>query len=164
MRALALSVVIALAAGCSKPPQEHAANPAPAAEPPPAADTTAAPAAEPAVTHDLAGTRWVLVQLGSEPVAHAGGGPEQFIALEAAQQRIAGNAGCNRLMGGYTLNGDQLKFSQMATTRMACVEMDRETAFLKALEATESWRIDGNQLDLFDDDANLLARFEARNL
>jgi heat shock protein HslJ len=164
MRALALPVLtFAVAAGCSKPPPEHAA---PAASPPaPAAEAApAAASAEPPVTHELAGTRWVLTQLGSDPVVPAQGRPEQFIALDSSQQRVAGNAGCNRLIGSYTLEGDQLGFSQMATTRMACPDMERESALLKALEATKSWRIDGAQLDLLDAGANLLARFEARNL
>jgi heat shock protein HslJ len=172
VRAVALFLVptLTLMAACGESPQE----PAQAPEPPPAADTTPPPAApgtaaaptaaESPVTHDLAGTRWVLIQLGSETVVPAEGRPEQFIALESGQQRIAGNAGCNRLMGSYTLNGDQLTFSQMATTRMACPDMEREAALLKALEATSGWRIEGAQLDLMDAGANLLARFEARNL
>lgn len=154
---------LAVAAACSKPPPEHAAPvaspPAASAEPAPAAAS-----AEPPVTHELAGTRWVLTQLGSERIVLAEGKPEQFITLDSSQQRVAGNAGCNRLVGSYTLQGDQLSFSQMATTRMMCIDQEREDAFVKSLEATKSWRIDGAQLDLLDAGANLLARFEARNL
>jgi heat shock protein HslJ len=116
------------------------------------------------VTHELAGTRWVLIQLGSEAVTPAEGRQEQFIALDSGQMRIAGNAGCNRLVGSYALIGEQLSFAQMATTRMACPDMERESALLKALEATQGWRIEGAHLDLLDAGANLLARFEARNL
>jgi len=155
MLALPSLMTLAVAGGCSKPSQQAPqSNAAPATE--------AAPAAP--VTYELAGTRWVLTQLGSQPVTPADGRPEQFIALESTQQRVAGNAGCNRLMGSYALNGDQLAFSQMATTRMACPDMEREAALLKALEATKSWRISGAQLDLLDAGANLVARFEARNL
>jgi heat shock protein HslJ len=154
--ALAGLPTLSLAAGCNQPTEQAPAAPA----------TEAAPAAtaEAPVTHDLAGTRWVLMQVGGEPVVPAEGRQEQFIALDSTQQRIAGNAGCNRLMGSYTLNGEQLTFSQMATTRMACPDMQREAALLKALGATQSWRIDGAQLELLDAGANLLARFEARNL
>jgi heat shock protein HslJ len=158
LRALVLpALTFAVAAGCGKAPPEHAAQAASAPAP-------SAASAEPPVTHELAGTRWVLTQLGSDPVVSAEGRPEQFITLDSSQQRVAGNAGCNRLLGSYALEGDHLSFSQMATTRMACPDMERETALLKSLEATKSWRIDGAQLELLDAGANLLARFQARNL
>ena len=155
---------LAVAFGCSKSPPEHAApaanQPAPSAAPS-AEPAPAAAGAEPSVTHELAGTHWVLTQLGSEPIVLAEGKPEQFITLDSGQQRVSGNAGCNRLVGSYTLQGDQLSFSQMVTTRMMCIDQEREDAFVKALEATKSWRIDGAHLDLLDAGANLLARFEA---
>jgi heat shock protein HslJ len=61
------------------------------------------------------------------------------------------------------LNGDQLTFSQMARTMMACVEgIETEKAFLDALKQVNTWRIAGQQLDLFDAAGRLLARLEAR--
>jgi putative lipoprotein len=67
------------------------------------------------------------------------------------------------MRGGYQLNGDMLRFTQIATTRMACPEpyMSQERAFLKALEATDSFEITGDILELYGD-VKLLARFEAR--
>jgi heat shock protein HslJ len=53
---------------------------------------------------------------------------------------------------------------QMASTRMACPDMQTERAFMKALEATARWQISGAQLDLFGADGALAAGFEARNL
>jgi len=42
--------------------------------------------------------------------------------------------------------------SRMASTRMACVQgMETETKFLKALEKVRSWKISGQELQLFDD-------------
>ena len=55
-------------------------------------------------------------------------------------------------MGSYTLDGDQLAFSELASTRMACPDMEREAALLKALAAAATWRIEGAQLDLMDAD------------
>jgi copper homeostasis protein (lipoprotein) len=116
------------------------------------------------VTHDLAGTRWVLVRLGDTPVMVDENQREQFIALQSSDQRAVGNAGCNRLNASYQLDGDKLSFQQMATTRMACPDMKREIALIGALEAARTWRIEGAYLELFDGSGALLARFESRNL
>jgi heat shock protein HslJ len=63
-----------------------------------------------------------------------------------------GTAACNHYGGGYSLTGDALTFGPMAVTEMACEEprMSLERAFLAALTATVSFRIDGGQLRLLD--------------
>jgi copper homeostasis protein (lipoprotein) len=116
------------------------------------------------VTHDLTNTRWVLVRLGEIPVVVRDDRREQFIALQSADRRVVGNAGCNRVNGSYEINGDGLTFSQLVTTRMACPDMQRESALVHALKATMRWSIDGAHLELFDESGALLARFESRNL
>jgi heat shock protein HslJ len=136
-----------------------AANPATA----PIAPQTPAPESK-EVTHELLGTRWALVHLGGEPVSLPDGAQEPFLALESAESRAVGYGGCNRFTGGYELSGQDLSFKQMASTRMACPDMQTESAFMKALDATARWQISGAQLDLFSADGAVVASFEARNL
>ncbi|HKE96756.1 MAG TPA: META domain-containing protein, partial [Povalibacter sp.] len=116
------------------------------------------------VTHDLESTRWVLVALGDQAIPPAEGQREPYIALEPTQHRISGHGGCNRLVGGYELDGDKLRFVQLALTRMACPDMKYEGLFAKALDATTHWKITGNHLELFDAQDAMVARFEERNL
>lgn len=116
------------------------------------------------VTHDLENTRWVLVRLGDETVQMVPGAREPYIALEPTAHRISGHGGCNRLAGSYELDGSRLRFTQLALTRMACADMKYETDFARALNATASWKITGNHLDLLDANGATLARFEERNL
>lgn len=116
------------------------------------------------VTHDLEGTRWVLVRLGDEAVTVSDNRREPFFVLEAGEQRVSGTGGCNRLIGGYELDGNQLSFKQLALTRMACPDMKYESAFAKALETTATWKISGAHLELSDAAGTMLARFESRNL
>jgi copper homeostasis protein (lipoprotein) len=79
----------------------------------------------------LENTAWKLVELGGKPVT--GTPKEAYIQLDPASHRVSGSGGCNRLMGSYTTNGDQLQFGQMAGTRMACAQgMDTEHEFLQA--------------------------------
>jgi heat shock protein HslJ len=60
------------------------------------------------------------------------------------------------------LHGEQLTFSQMAGTLMACPQgMDTEKAFLNALTQVKKWKISGQQLELLDADDRMVAHLEA---
>jgi heat shock protein HslJ len=116
------------------------------------------------VTHELAGTRWALVQLGDQPVTVSEGGREAYIALNSADGSVVGHAGCNRISTKYKQTGAQLSFGDVIATRMFCPDMPTETALLEAMKATAGWRISGSQLELLNDRQQTVARFEARNL
>lgn len=116
------------------------------------------------VTHELTGTRWALAELAGEAVSLGEQAREPFIALESPTPRVVGHAGCNRLMGGYTLTGEQVRFTSVATTRMYCEHMAVETALLQALGATRRWRIQDDRLVLLDAQGTTVASFLARNL
>ncbi|HTS58021.1 MAG TPA: META domain-containing protein [Terriglobales bacterium] len=116
-----------------------------------------------AATESLENTYWKLTNLGNTPVPAASEQKEPHFVLDSQTRRVSGSGGCNRLTGSYELNEDHLKFSQMASTMMACLEgMDTEKAFLQALEQVNTWKIGGRQLELFDAAGNLVARFAAR--
>jgi heat shock protein HslJ len=111
----------------------------------------------------LENTSWKLTGLGDNPVSAPSPQREAYFLLDPANHRVSGSGGCNRLAGSYELNGDQLKFGQMAGTRMACPEgMDTEQSFLKSLGLVTSWKITGQGLELFDADGKELAKFKAR--
>jgi heat shock protein HslJ len=116
------------------------------------------------VTHELEGSRWVLVRLGDQPVTVQQGRPEPYIVLQATSKQIAGHAGCNRLSGGYEIKADTLKLTHLTTTRMACPEIATEHAFLNALESVTHWRLMDNQLVLLDGGGAQSMQFESRNL
>jgi len=111
----------------------------------------------------LENTDWWLVELNGKPAAAAPRRQEPHLRLSPEGKTLQGSSGCNSMRGGYQLNGDMLRFTQIATTRMACPEpyMSQESAFLKALEATDSFEITGDILELHGD-GKLLASFEAQ--
>jgi heat shock protein HslJ len=68
--------------------------------------------------------------------------PGSTLTMSFKDGQVSGSSGCNTYSGSYTVNGDQLTFGPMATTRKACADQavsDQETAFLAALEATASF-------------------------
>ena len=108
----------------------------------------------------LEGTEWRLVALGGEPVAAGDNRSAPGFRLVADGRKVQGNAGCNRMMGSYELDGGSLKFGPLASTKMACPAMETETKFLAALDATTRYELAGSNLTLFAGDAPV-ARLEA---
>jgi heat shock protein HslJ len=78
----------------------------------------------------LAIGEWTVASVAGEPTGER---PPTLQFL--AEGRAAGFAGCNRWMGGASLSGEGLAFSQVATTMMACADaaMSAERGFLDAL-------------------------------
>ena len=114
------------------------------------------------VTESLTNTYWKLIWLGDTPVMPLENQREAHLVLHTEARRAAGFAGCNRFTGTYDLEGAELHFGPLASTRMACAEgMDVEQGMHEALHATRGWNIIGRHLELNDESGALLARFEA---
>jgi heat shock protein HslJ len=81
-------------------------------------------------TNAIEGREWRVNAIGGE----APGGPSPA-TLTFAEGRVTGTTGCNRLTGGYALDGDRLTMDGVATTRMACPgpAMAQEAAIVAAL-------------------------------
>ncbi len=97
----------------------------------------------------LENVQWTLLQIDGEAVKTSSRGTPTM-SLASKDRRMSGFAGCNRMMSGYELDGEALKFSGMATTRMACIDVTPEEPLLRALGATTRWKVTGNTLELFD--------------
>jgi heat shock protein HslJ len=110
-------------------------------------------------------TDWRLVRLGGAAVTAADPQRAPNLVLDATSHRVSGSGGCNRLSGGYELEGEHLKFSRMASTMMACPSgMETEQRFLAALGRVKKWKVVGRQLELMDDSGAVVAVMEAADL
>lgn len=67
---------------------------------------------------------------------------------------LTGNSGCNGLGGNYKAEGDQVTFSDVVSTLMACDEarMAQEGAFHQVLTDTATFNIEGNTLTITNND------------
>jgi len=92
---------------------------------------------------DLEGQTWTLVNLnGDDPLA----GRHPTLEFEAGQ--VTGNTGCNHYGGSYQIDGDSIRFENLFSTEMACLDpegiMQQEQTYLELLSAADRFeRIDG---------------------
>ena len=98
----------------------------------------------------LSGTEWVLTSLnGDTPIEGT------QITLSFWEGSLEGSGGCNTYGGGYTASEDSLHLSDLYWTEMACLEpegiLDQELAYLNALNAVASYRVDAGRLQLYDE-------------
>jgi heat shock protein HslJ len=98
----------------------------------------------------LAGTEWQLVSYGDldEPLSVIQNHPPTITFEEG---EAGGSGSCNSYGGSYSLEGQRLRFGELAWTEMACGElgvMDQEMAFLGILSAVESFELSGGALTL----------------
>ena len=81
----------------------------------------------------------------AEAIRNHGIPPELKSILEiAADGKVTGSGGCNRISGKATVTGAHMTFGPIVSTKMACAPaiMDQESHFLSALADTRLWRID----------------------
>jgi heat shock protein HslJ len=73
-----------------------------------------------------------------------------------------GYGGCNQISGTYLIKGDIFLFNRALATRVACDHgMERENQLLQVLDETETYRVKGNTLQLFDQNERVRAQFIA---
>ena len=65
--------------------------------------------------------------------------------------RVAGRGSCNRFFGTVRIAGDTIAFSQLGSTRMACVgaAMEQEIKYLRALESAERYTLEERTLRIY---------------
>lgn len=87
----------------------------------------------------LEGPEWTIKALAGEPLPDDVSVTIQFLD----DDRVAGNSGCNRFMGGYELTGEGISFGRLAGTMMACPEpqMQTEQRFLEQLQAVVRFEV-----------------------
>jgi heat shock protein HslJ len=124
----------------------------------------ASPSADPVgAGTPLEGTAWQL----TDYIGPEGGTlsmPEAVAASATfADEKMAGNAGCNQHTAAYTLDGDAMAISGVATTAMACPAIPSavEKAYLAALDAVATYTIRGAELELATAEGKVGLRFAA---
>ncbi|HEY9256760.1 META domain-containing protein [Chitinophaga sp.] len=100
--------------------------------------------------------KWVLVKMDDTDISDG----KIWIEFDAAQKRVHGNSGCNSMMGGYTIAGNNITFSKVAGTLMACGDntvMQREGSFTQHLgDQTFKYEVVGSTVNLIQNGKTVL--------
>ncbi len=97
--------------------------------------------------HDI----WALEFInGKEFVKDEQTNNHPVIEIYLKEERLHGNAGCNTINGKVEVDGNNIWFSKIITTEMACPG-DIEQRFLAALESVNNYKIEKLRLYLYED-------------
>lgn len=104
----------------------------------------------------LADTTWKLFAIDKRDPVDA----HNEMTLTFSEGQVHGNSGCNSFGGSYSVEGDKIQFSQLASTMMACMQpegiMEQEQVILQYLNQAEIYRFEDGKLILVVSDQQTL--------
>lgn len=103
------------------------------------------------VNGQLTDIHWKLIQINGKDIQDLELNREPFILLSSSDQRVSANGGCNNIFGSYALDevNNRLSFGQLASTKMACPNMDIEQQLSDVLDRMDSYHLGQDTLQLF---------------
>jgi heat shock protein HslJ len=105
--------------------------------------------------------RWVVTEMKEVPVQLSGSRRDAFINFDVAEKRFTGNGGCNQISGNYSLDKNNIHFSEVISTKMSCDDIAFENTFLSILNSIDRYEQRGNDL-LLKRKREVLLRLSAR--
>ncbi|NCO73960.1 MAG: META domain-containing protein [Cyanobacteria bacterium] len=111
----------------------------------------------------IGNTRWELVEIMGKPVMKSETQKQAiFITFDTQKNRVNGFSGCNNFMGGFEIKeGNRITLTQMASTMMACENMEMEMTFLQTLQQVDNYAMKDNVLSLNRAKMSPLLKFTA---
>lgn len=105
--------------------------------------------------------RWNLLLVGTDERLSL---PETPFFQIGRDGKVSGHDGCNRFMGAVRLGENQrIEFSELATTRMACPQMEDAQQVTDMLETAYRYLIDHDRLVFFGPDSRVLGGWREGN-
>jgi len=109
---------------------------------------------------DIIEKYWRLTSIDGEAVPINGMGREAHIIFKSEANRVIGNGGCNTFSGQYELKiGNEVSITKVASTMMACPDMEIEGKLFRAFETFDHYVIVADTLTLTGKGSS--AKFEA---
>ena len=100
----------------------------------------------------LENTEWKLIELRGQSDEQFAAEPDTFFFTLSEENGLNGVGACNRFFGNYRIGEqDTLVLAPMGMTQIACENMDLEDAFVKMLYEVNTYSIEGNRLQLFNE-------------
>lgn len=112
--------------------------------------------------NSIFGKSWALITLDGAPVSNKETlAKEPFIRFNEAEGSFSGNGSCNGFFGNYKLSETNgIEFSEIAATKMACMNMKVEKQFFNLLREAKKYSVSNGILQLSSRDDKALLSFE----
>jgi heat shock protein HslJ len=97
---------------------------------------------------------WRLMSLNENPVVEG-----THISLTFGDEQVSGSAGCNSYGGTFDSGGEGIEIANLTMTLMACTDagvMAQESAYLAALQAVETFKVEDELLVLSGPEVELV--------
>ena len=115
--------------------------------------TACAPAKGPAVVateKSISGINWYLKKIYMSEATLDIANQNAYIKLDAAKNSAGGKGGCNSYGSSYTVNGQQISFKNIFSTKMFCEKFQaEEDAYFRQLEKVNRYDVKDDKLLLF---------------
>lgn len=96
---------------------------------------------------------WMLNRINDAPIDKSVKIPS--MAINLSQMQVGGNGGCNNYTGKITnLTSNTIKFGNLANTNRACINRNIESDYFNALNAVNTFQIDGDNLVFYNEKGN----------
>jgi heat shock protein HslJ len=113
----------------------------------------------------LIGSKWKLIELHGQAVVRSAQSKEDAYIRLTREGVMSAYTGCNNMTGSYQVHkGFGIKFSNIASTRMACPDMKTEQILNQVLQAADNYTIKGKRLTLGKTGQKPLAVFVAEEI
>lgn len=104
---------------------------------------------------------WALETISGKPLDLKNSQQRPVLEINLRERRIFGNDGCNNFNGGIKhLTADKIMFSAIASTMMACFDMDISSRFHQNINNVQAYSLKDLKLYLFDSLGNELFVFK----
>ena len=80
------------------------------------------------------------------PVQQSGGRRDAHITFDVAAKRFSGNGGCNQVNGNYSVDKQEIRFTEVLSTKMSCTDIEFENTFLSILSSIDRYEVNGTDL------------------
>jgi heat shock protein HslJ len=111
---------------------------------------------------ELTASVWNITQMSGMELVPGSSITAQF----TADGKVGGSSGCNQYSGTYKISGDKIQIaSPLASTMMACEPelMDQESAYLKALDEVQTFKVTNGTLALMDAENKSVLVYKAQS-
>ena len=89
----------------------------------------------------LEGRKWMLMEINSVAVNVPVNAKTPYIEFNSGDNTFSAEGGCNMMNGMYTVQDKMIYIRNMASTKMACEQLETETKFFQALESSNRFEL-----------------------